>query len=134
MRSACRCRDVVMERYDQSPTGSDLPDEMFFFPQFRYKSDLMGMRGTGWLALSSPQIESAKKAGELISEVPPTCLYCDYGLVLTSFCRGNLLGGGGAVPKRAPWPLNSQYSSRAICSQIPKGNKLSLQVNSLLRS
>ncbi|XP_006778813.1 PREDICTED: nebulin-related-anchoring protein [Myotis davidii] len=36
--------------------------------EFRYKSDLMGMRGTGWLALSSPQIESAKKAGELISE------------------------------------------------------------------
>ncbi|XP_057590930.1 nebulin-related-anchoring protein isoform X5 [Hippopotamus amphibius kiboko] len=33
-----------------------------------YKSDLMGMKGTGWLALSSPQIESAKKAGELISE------------------------------------------------------------------
>uniref|UniRef100_A0A8C8T088 Nebulin-related-anchoring protein n=1 Tax=Peromyscus maniculatus bairdii TaxID=230844 RepID=A0A8C8T088_PERMB len=37
--------------------------------EFRYKSDLMGMKGTGWLALRSPQIESAKKAGELISEV-----------------------------------------------------------------
>ncbi|XP_045438073.1 nebulin-related-anchoring protein isoform X9 [Pipistrellus kuhlii] len=36
--------------------------------EFRYKADLMGMKGTGWLALSSPQIESAKKAGELISE------------------------------------------------------------------
>uniref|UniRef100_A0A4W2G3F7 Nebulin-related-anchoring protein n=1 Tax=Bos indicus x Bos taurus TaxID=30522 RepID=A0A4W2G3F7_BOBOX len=36
--------------------------------ELRYKSDLMGMKGTGWLALSSPQIESAKKAGELISE------------------------------------------------------------------
>uniref|UniRef100_A0A8D2AGB5 Nebulin-related-anchoring protein n=1 Tax=Sciurus vulgaris TaxID=55149 RepID=A0A8D2AGB5_SCIVU len=36
--------------------------------EFRYKSDLMGMKGTGWLALRSPQIESAKKAGELISE------------------------------------------------------------------
>ncbi|XP_045709716.1 nebulin-related-anchoring protein isoform X3 [Phyllostomus hastatus] len=36
--------------------------------EVRYKSDLMGMKGTGWLALSSPQIESAKKAGELISE------------------------------------------------------------------
>ncbi|XP_032735400.1 nebulin-related-anchoring protein isoform X2 [Lontra canadensis] len=36
--------------------------------EFRYKSDLMGMRGTGWLTLSSPQLESAKKAGELISE------------------------------------------------------------------
>ncbi|XP_052038988.1 nebulin-related-anchoring protein isoform X3 [Apodemus sylvaticus] len=36
--------------------------------EFRYKADLMGMRGTGWLALRSPQIESAKKAGELISE------------------------------------------------------------------
>ncbi|XP_047615979.1 nebulin-related-anchoring protein isoform X3 [Phacochoerus africanus] len=34
----------------------------------RYKSDLRHMKGTGWLALSSPQIESAKKAGELISE------------------------------------------------------------------
>ncbi|XP_021073935.1 nebulin-related-anchoring protein [Mus pahari] len=36
--------------------------------EFRYKADLMGMKGTGWLALQSPQIESAKKAGELISE------------------------------------------------------------------
>ncbi|XP_014641235.1 PREDICTED: nebulin-related-anchoring protein isoform X8 [Ceratotherium simum simum] len=36
--------------------------------ELHYKSDLMGMKGTGWLALSSPQIESAKKAGELISE------------------------------------------------------------------
>ncbi|XP_005387839.1 PREDICTED: nebulin-related-anchoring protein isoform X1 [Chinchilla lanigera] len=36
--------------------------------EFRYKSDLMGMKGTGWLALRSPQIERAKKAGELISE------------------------------------------------------------------
>lgn len=41
-----------------------------FFLQFRYRSDLMGMKGTGWLALRSPQMESAKKAGELISEVP----------------------------------------------------------------
>ncbi|KAM7074176.1 nebulin-related-anchoring protein isoform 10-T10 [Molossus nigricans] len=36
--------------------------------ELRYKSDLMGMKGTGWLALSSPQIESAREAGELISE------------------------------------------------------------------
>ncbi|XP_054975530.1 nebulin-related-anchoring protein isoform X2 [Sorex araneus] len=36
--------------------------------EFRYKSDLMGMKGTGWLTQSSPQMESAKKAGELISE------------------------------------------------------------------
>ncbi|XP_066880718.1 nebulin-related-anchoring protein isoform X23 [Kogia breviceps] len=36
--------------------------------ELHYRSDLMGMKGTGWLALSSPQIESAKKAGELISE------------------------------------------------------------------
>ncbi|XP_045147414.1 nebulin-related-anchoring protein isoform X1 [Echinops telfairi] len=36
--------------------------------EFRYKSDLMGMKGAGWLALNSPQMESAKKAGELISE------------------------------------------------------------------
>lgn len=41
-----------------------------FFLQFRYRSDLMGMKGTGWLALRSPQMESTKKAGELISEVP----------------------------------------------------------------
>uniref|UniRef100_A0A8C0DYB7 Nebulin-related-anchoring protein n=1 Tax=Balaenoptera musculus TaxID=9771 RepID=A0A8C0DYB7_BALMU len=36
--------------------------------ELHYRSDLMGMKGIGWLALSSPQIESAKKAGELISE------------------------------------------------------------------
>uniref|UniRef100_A0A8C2L7Y1 Nebulin-related-anchoring protein n=1 Tax=Cricetulus griseus TaxID=10029 RepID=A0A8C2L7Y1_CRIGR len=36
--------------------------------EFHYRSDLMGMKGTGWLALRSPQIENAKKAGELISE------------------------------------------------------------------
>nr|XP_005566524.1 PREDICTED: nebulin-related-anchoring protein isoform X2 [Macaca fascicularis] len=36
--------------------------------ELRYKSDLVGMKGIGWLALRSPQIESAKKAGELISE------------------------------------------------------------------
>ncbi|XP_055976633.1 nebulin-related-anchoring protein isoform X3 [Sorex fumeus] len=36
--------------------------------EFHYKSDLMGMKGTGWLTQSSPQMESAKKAGELISE------------------------------------------------------------------
>ncbi|XP_028629301.1 nebulin-related-anchoring protein [Grammomys surdaster] len=36
--------------------------------EFRYRADLTGMKGTGWLALRSPQMESAKKAGELISE------------------------------------------------------------------
>ncbi|XP_003787203.1 nebulin-related-anchoring protein isoform X2 [Otolemur garnettii] len=36
--------------------------------ELRYKADLTGMKGIGWLALRSPQIESAKKAGELISE------------------------------------------------------------------
>ncbi|XP_076982191.1 nebulin-related-anchoring protein isoform X3 [Tamandua tetradactyla] len=36
--------------------------------ELHYKSDLMGMKGLGWQALSSPQLESAKKAGELISE------------------------------------------------------------------
>ncbi|XP_044521529.1 nebulin-related-anchoring protein [Gracilinanus agilis] len=34
----------------------------------RYKSDLNYMKGLGWLALRSPQIENVKKAGELISE------------------------------------------------------------------
>nr|XP_006135035.1 nebulin-related-anchoring protein isoform X1 [Pelodiscus sinensis] len=34
----------------------------------RYKSDLNFMKGIGWLALRSPQIENVKKAGELISE------------------------------------------------------------------
>ncbi|CAI9613763.1 unnamed protein product [Staurois parvus] len=34
----------------------------------RYKSDLNFMRGVGWEAAGSPQIEGAKKAGELISE------------------------------------------------------------------
>ncbi|XP_029466302.1 nebulin-related-anchoring protein isoform X2 [Rhinatrema bivittatum] len=33
-----------------------------------YKSDLNFMRGVGWMALGSPQIESVRKAGELISE------------------------------------------------------------------
>ncbi|XP_051002792.1 nebulin-related-anchoring protein isoform X2 [Acomys russatus] len=36
--------------------------------EFHYRSDLMAMKGTGWLALRSPQIESARKAGELVSE------------------------------------------------------------------
>ncbi|XP_014448892.1 nebulin-related-anchoring protein isoform X2 [Tupaia chinensis] len=36
--------------------------------ELRYKSDLIGMKGIGWLTLRSPQMESAKKAGELISE------------------------------------------------------------------
>ncbi|XP_008049334.1 nebulin-related-anchoring protein isoform X2 [Carlito syrichta] len=36
--------------------------------ELRYKSDLSGMKGIGWLVLRSPQIETAKKAGELISE------------------------------------------------------------------
>ncbi|XP_006880228.1 PREDICTED: nebulin-related-anchoring protein [Elephantulus edwardii] len=36
--------------------------------EFRYKSDLMGMKGAGWLVLCSPQMENARKAGELISE------------------------------------------------------------------
>lgn len=58
---------------------------MLFFLQLRYKSDLMGMKGTGWLALSSPQIESAKRAGELISEVPSTRRYHDCSLALISF-------------------------------------------------
>lgn len=63
---------------------------VFFFPQLRYKSDLMGMKGTGWLALSSPQIESAKKAGELISEVSLTWLYHKHTLAFISSWRGNL--------------------------------------------
>ncbi|XP_032631039.1 nebulin-related-anchoring protein isoform X4 [Chelonoidis abingdonii] len=33
-----------------------------------YKADLNSMKGVGWLALRSPQIENVKKAGELISE------------------------------------------------------------------
>ncbi|XP_054838259.1 nebulin-related-anchoring protein [Eublepharis macularius] len=33
-----------------------------------YKSDLNFMKGVGWVALRSPQIENVKKAGELISE------------------------------------------------------------------
>uniref|UniRef100_A0A8D2QN75 Nebulin related anchoring protein n=1 Tax=Zosterops lateralis melanops TaxID=1220523 RepID=A0A8D2QN75_ZOSLA len=37
--------------------------------EHRYKSDLNFMKGVGWMALRSPQIESVKKAGELISEV-----------------------------------------------------------------
>lgn len=41
----------------------------FHFQQHRYKSDLNFMKGVGWMVLRSPQIESVKKAGELISEV-----------------------------------------------------------------
>ncbi|XP_068255813.1 nebulin-related-anchoring protein isoform X4 [Nyctibius grandis] len=37
--------------------------------EHRYKSDLNFMKGVGWMALRSPQIESVKKAGELISEI-----------------------------------------------------------------
>ncbi|NXD89418.1 NRAP protein, partial [Chaetorhynchus papuensis] len=37
--------------------------------EHRYKSDLNFMKGVGWMALRSPQIESVKRAGELISEV-----------------------------------------------------------------
>ncbi|XP_006002862.1 nebulin-related-anchoring protein isoform X1 [Latimeria chalumnae] len=33
-----------------------------------YKSDVNTMKGLGWMALGSPQIENVKKAGELISE------------------------------------------------------------------
>ncbi|XP_019358379.1 PREDICTED: nebulin-related-anchoring protein isoform X2 [Gavialis gangeticus] len=36
--------------------------------EYRYKSDLNFMKGVGWMALRSPQIETVKKAGELISE------------------------------------------------------------------
>ncbi|NWJ09658.1 NRAP protein, partial [Crypturellus undulatus] len=36
--------------------------------EHRYRSDLNFMKGVGWMALRSPQIESVKKAGELISE------------------------------------------------------------------
>lgn len=56
---------VVLGTLQMKPT--------IFSLQLRYKSDLVGMKGIGWLALRSPQIESAKKAGELISEVPSTC-------------------------------------------------------------
>ncbi|XP_074855233.1 nebulin-related-anchoring protein isoform X2 [Carettochelys insculpta] len=34
----------------------------------RYKSDLNFMKGVGWVAVRSPEIENVKKAGELISE------------------------------------------------------------------
>ncbi|XP_075279901.1 nebulin-related-anchoring protein isoform X6 [Opisthocomus hoazin] len=37
--------------------------------EHRYKSDLNFIKGVGWMALRSPQIESVKKAGELISEI-----------------------------------------------------------------
>uniref|UniRef100_A0A8B9DQA2 Nebulin related anchoring protein n=1 Tax=Anser cygnoides TaxID=8845 RepID=A0A8B9DQA2_ANSCY len=42
--------------------------------EHRYKSDLNFMKGVGWMALRSPQIESVKKAGELISEWRPFSL------------------------------------------------------------
>ena len=102
---------------------------MIFFLQLHYRSDLMGMKGIGWLALSSPQIESAKKAGELISEVPLIWLYHRRNLAFISSWWGKLQMDWRS--QRAPWPLDSWYFSGAICKQIPRQNKISLPVNSL---
>ena len=38
-------------------------------PQNQYKADLSFMKGVAWDGVGAPQMESAKKAGELLSEV-----------------------------------------------------------------
>ena len=42
---------------------------VLFHPQNQYKSDLSFMKGVAWDGVGAPQMESAKKAGELLSEV-----------------------------------------------------------------
>ena len=50
------------------PTHSDEPSALFP-PQNQYKSDLSFMKGVAWDGVGAPQMESAKKAGDLLSEV-----------------------------------------------------------------
>lgn len=42
---------------------------VLFYTQKLYKSDLSFMKGVAWDGVGAPQLESAKKAGELISDV-----------------------------------------------------------------
>lgn len=62
---------VLLHQYTMEPEDLKLrwaKQAHLLQSESRYKSDLNFLRGVGWEAAGSPHIQSAKKAGELISE------------------------------------------------------------------